>query len=48
MARISVRDQLRGDEIERLLIALREDLGRTHPEVMEAFLEVNPGRAAAV
>lgn len=42
MARLSVRDDLSGGEIERLLVRLREEVRRRHPEVMEAFLEVNP------
>lgn len=41
MARLSVRDDLSGAEVERLIAALRERLKR-EPEVMEAFLEVNP------
>jgi cation diffusion facilitator family transporter len=41
MARLSVRDDLRGDEIERLVLALRQKL-KERTDVMEAFLEVNP------
>jgi cation diffusion facilitator family transporter len=41
MARLSVRDDLSGAEVERLIAGLRERLKR-EPEVMEAFLEVNP------
>lgn len=47
MARVSVRDDLRGDEIEALLVRLRQELHLRHPEVIEAFIEVNPGEAAA-
>jgi cation diffusion facilitator family transporter len=41
MARLSVRDDLRGDEIERLVLSLRHKL-KERPQVMEAFLEVSP------
>lgn len=46
MARLSTSDDLRGDEVERLLLALRRRLREAHPEVTEAFLEVNPGHVA--
>lgn len=48
MARLSLRDDLRAAEVERVTLRLRQRLER-EPEVMAAFLEVNPlpERAAA-
>lgn len=46
MARLSVDDTLRAGDIERMLLDLRGKLRQRHPDVLDAFLEVNPGRAA--
>ncbi len=47
MARLSVRDDLHADEVERLLVALRQRLQQEHPDVIKTFLEVNPTKGAA-
>lgn len=47
LARLSTRDDLTGAEVERLLVAIRATIQERHPEVLESFLEVNPGRAGA-
>ncbi len=42
VSRLSVRDDLAGGEIERLLVSLRGHLIDEFPRISEAFLEVNP------
>lgn len=46
LARLSARDDLTGADVERLLVTLRGRIRERHPEVLESFLEVNPGAAA--
>ncbi|MGH2492253.1 MAG: cation diffusion facilitator family transporter [Candidatus Limnocylindria bacterium] len=43
VARVSVRDEMPGGEVERLMVRLRERLKREHPEVMDSYIELDPG-----
>lgn len=43
MARVSVRDELRAGEVERLMARLRERVRREHPEVTDSYIELAPG-----
>lgn len=47
LARLSIRDDLAGADVERILVTLRARIRERHPEALESFLEVNPGAAAA-
>jgi len=42
LARVSVRDDIPSGEAERLLVRLRDRLGREHPEVMDSYVELTP------
>lgn len=43
MARVSVPDEMPAGDVERLLVRLRQELKASHPEVMDAFIEIGPG-----
>ena len=42
LARVSVRDDISAGEAERLMVRLREQLKREHPEVMDSYIELGP------
>ena len=42
LARVSARDDMSSGEAERLMVRLRELLKRTHPEVMDSYVELDP------
>jgi cation diffusion facilitator family transporter len=42
LARVSVRDDMPAGEAERLMVRLREQLKREHPEVMDSYIELGP------
>ncbi|HKY50964.1 MAG TPA: cation diffusion facilitator family transporter [Candidatus Limnocylindria bacterium] len=43
VARASVRDDMTGADIERLMVRLRERLRREHPEIVDSYIELDPG-----
>ena len=43
LARVSVRDDLPVGEAERLMVRLRARLKTEHPEVMDSYIELDPG-----
>ena len=43
VARASVRDDLTGAEIERLMARLRSRLKTDHPEIVDSYIELDPG-----
>jgi cation diffusion facilitator family transporter len=42
LARVSVRDDISAGEAEHLMVRLREQLKRAHPEVMDSYVELGP------
>jgi cation diffusion facilitator family transporter len=42
LARVSVRDDIPAGEAERLMVRLREQLRRAHPDVMDSYIELGP------
>jgi cation diffusion facilitator family transporter len=42
LARVSMRDDVPAGEVERLMVKVREQLRREHPEVMDSYLEIVP------
>ena len=42
LARVSMRDDVSAGEVERLMVKVREQLRRDHPEVMDSYLEIVP------
>jgi cation diffusion facilitator family transporter len=43
VARVSVRDEMPGGDVERLMVRLRKRLKSEHPEVMDSYIELDPG-----
>ncbi len=43
LARVSIRDDVPAGEAERLMVRLRQRLRREHPEVMDSYIELDPG-----
>jgi cation diffusion facilitator family transporter len=43
LARVSIRDDVPAGQVERLMVKVRERLRREHPEVMDSYIELDPG-----
>ncbi len=43
LARVSVRDDMAAGDAERLMVQLRDRLKWNHPEVMDSYIELEPG-----
>lgn len=43
LARVSVRDDIPAGEAEHLMVRMRQQLKAAHPEVMDSYIELDPG-----
>ena len=43
VARVSVRDDMPSGDVERLMVRLRQRLKQEHPEVLDSYIELDPG-----